>query len=40
MIANGIFYLGAALPDFKVEIAVLVIFLLCVVLGPLVVFAP
>jgi len=40
MIANRIFYLGAALPDFKVEIAVLVIFLLCVVLGPLVVFAP
>jgi hypothetical protein len=28
-----------ALPDFKIEIAVLVIFLLCVVLGPLLVFA-
>ena len=40
MIANRIFYLGAALPDFKVEIAVLVVFLLCVVLGPLLVFAP
>ena len=40
MIANRIFYLGAALPDFKVEIAVLVVFLVCVVLGPLFVFAP
>ena len=40
MIANRIFYLGAALPDFKIEIAVLVVFLLCVVLGPLLVFAP
>ena len=40
MIANRIFYLGATLPAFKVEIAVMVIFLLCVVLGPLVVFAP
>ena len=40
MIANRIFYLGAALPDFKVEIAVLVVFLLGMVLGPLLVFAP
>ena len=40
LIANRIFYLGAALPEFKVEIAVLVVFLLCVVLGPLLVFAP
>jgi hypothetical protein len=40
LIANRIFYLGAALPDFKIEIAVLVVFLLCVVLGPLLVFAP
>ena len=40
MIANRIFYLGAALPDFKIEIAVLVVFLLCIVLGPLLVFAP
>ncbi len=40
MIANRIFYLGAALPDFKVEIAVIVVFLLCMVLGPLLVFAP
>jgi hypothetical protein len=37
-IANRIFYLGAALPEWKVEIAVLVVFLLCVVLGPLLVF--
>jgi hypothetical protein len=40
LIANRIFYMGAALPDFKVEIAVLVVFLMCVVLGPLLVFAP
>jgi hypothetical protein len=39
-IANRIFYVGAALPEFKVEISVIVIFLLCVVLGPLLVFAP
>jgi hypothetical protein len=38
-IANRIFHLGAALPDFKGEIAALVIFLLCVVLGPLLMFA-
>jgi hypothetical protein len=40
MIANRIFYLGATLPAFKVEIAVLLLFLLGVVLGPLLVFAP
>ena len=40
LIANRIFYVGAALPDFKIEIAVLVVFLMCVVLGPLLVFAP
>jgi hypothetical protein len=39
-IANRIFYLGAALSDWKVEIGVLVLFLLCLVLGPLLVFAP
>ena len=39
LIANRIFYLGAGLPDFKVEIAVVLIFLLCLVFGPLVVFA-
>jgi hypothetical protein len=40
LIANRIFYLGAALPEFRIEIAVLVVFLMCVVLGPLLVFAP
>jgi hypothetical protein len=40
MIANRIFYLGATLLDFKVEIVVTLLFLLCVVLGPLLVFAP
>jgi hypothetical protein len=40
LIANRIFYLGAALPEFKLEIAVLAVFVLCLVLGPLLVFAP
>ena len=40
LITNRIFYLAAALPDFKIEIAVLIILLLCAVLGPLLVFAP
>jgi len=39
-LANRIFYVGAALPDFKLEIAVVVVFLLCLVVGPLLVFAP
>jgi hypothetical protein len=39
-LANRIFYLDAALPEFKIEIAVVVIFLLCLVIGPLLVFAP
>ncbi len=39
-LTNRIFYTGARLLDYKVEIAVLVVFLLCVVLGPLLVFAP
>jgi AcrR family transcriptional regulator len=39
-IANRIFYLGASLPQFKIEIAVLVVFVLCMVLGPLLLFAP
>ena len=39
-LANRIFYLGSALPEFKGEIALMVVFLLCVVLGPLLVFAP
>jgi hypothetical protein len=40
LIANRIFYLGATLLAFKLEIAVLVLFLLCIMLGPLLVFAP
>jgi hypothetical protein len=40
LIANRIFYVGAALPEFKVEIALVAVFLLCLVLGPLLVFAP
>ena len=39
-LANRIFFLGAALPQFKVEIAAVVILMLCVILGPLLVFAP
>jgi hypothetical protein len=39
MIANRIFYLRATLPDFKVEIAVIVLFLLGLVFGPFLVFA-
>ena len=40
LIADRIFHLGAKLPDFMIEIIVLVIFLMCLVLGPLLVFAP
>jgi hypothetical protein len=40
LISNRIFYVGATLPQFIVQIAVLVVFLLCLVLGPLLVFAP
>jgi hypothetical protein len=39
-VGNRIFFLRAALPDFKVEIAVIVVFLLCLVFGPMLVFAP
>jgi len=39
-IANRIFYLGAALPQFMMEIFGIVVFLLFVVLAPLLVFAP
>jgi len=39
-IANRIFYLGASLPQFKIELVVLVVFLLCMVLGPLLLFTP
>jgi len=40
LIANRIFYLKAALPEFKAEIAAVVLFLVCLVLGPFLVFAP
>jgi hypothetical protein len=39
-LANRIFHLGATLPEFKGEILLLVAWLLFVVLGPLLVFAP
>jgi hypothetical protein len=39
-LAGRIFFLGSALPQFKAEIALLVVFLLCVLLGPLLVFVP
>jgi len=39
-LANRIFHLGAALPDFKFEILIMVVLLLGIVLGPLLVFAP
>ncbi len=39
-LANRIFYLGSSLPEFKGEILLLVAWLLFVVLGPLLVFAP
>jgi hypothetical protein len=39
-LANRIFHAGAALTDFKVEIAAVVVLIECVVLGPLLVFAP
>lgn len=39
-LANSIFYQGALLTDFKLEIVVLVVFLMLLVLGPLCVFAP
>jgi hypothetical protein len=39
-IANRIFFLGAALPQFKVEIGVIALFPLVMVLSPLLAFAP
>lgn len=39
-LANRILYLGAELPQFKAEIAIIVVFVLCLVLGPLLVFTP
>ena len=40
LIADRIFFRGATLLDFKVEIAVVPVFLLLAVLGPLLLFAP
>ena len=40
VLADRIFHVGDKLPDFMIEILVLVVFLMCVVLGPLLVFAP
>jgi hypothetical protein len=40
MVANRIFYRSATLPEFYMMTAVLVVFLLCLVFGPLLVFAP
>jgi hypothetical protein len=40
LLGNRIYHLGAKLPDFMLEIAMVAIFLICVVLGPLLVFAP
>jgi hypothetical protein len=39
-LADRIFFAGAALTEFMVEIAVVVVFLLCAILGPLLVFTP
>ena len=39
MIANRILHLGAQLPAFKAEIAVMVVFVQCLVFGPLLLFA-
>ena len=39
-LANRIFHLGANLLDFKLEILGYIIFLLCLVTGPSIVFAP
>ncbi len=40
MIANRIFFQAATLPDFKLEIVGVVVFLLLLVLGPLLLFMP
>jgi hypothetical protein len=40
MIGNRIFFMGARLPDFRVDLASLVLVLVFMVLGPLLVFAP
>jgi hypothetical protein len=40
LIGDRIYFLGARLPDFMLEILILVILLTCAALGPLLVFAP
>ncbi len=40
VIGNRIFYTGAALPDFKVEIAILVVFMMTLVFAPFLAFSP
>ncbi len=40
LIANSIFFAGAKLPDFLIFVASFVLFLLALVLGPLLIFAP
>jgi hypothetical protein len=40
LLANHIFFAGAALVDFKAEVGVVVVFMLCLTLGPPLVFAP
>jgi hypothetical protein len=39
-LASRIFFLGAALTQYKAEIALVAVFMLCLVFGPLLVFAP
>ena len=39
-ITSRIFFAGAALPQFIYEIAIVTVFMLCLVIGPLLVFAP
>jgi hypothetical protein len=40
VLANRIFFLGAELVAYKLEIGVMVVFVLCLLVGPLLVFAP
>lgn len=40
LLGNRIYHLGATLPDFKIETIFIVFSLMCLVLGPLTVFAP
>lgn len=40
LLSNRIFFVGASLLHYKAEIAVLVVFMLCLILAPLLVFAP